>query len=474
MNDVFENRILSIFRDLNRIPRESGNEKSVSDFIMEWALERGLQAAQDEYNNLIIRKPASPGCEDHEAVLLQAHMDMVCEKNADSTHDFSKDPIDLKVEGDWLMSARGTTLGADNGIGVAAAMAILEDSEAHHPPLEVVFTVEEETSFAGAENVDITGLQATRMINLDHAVANQVIAGSCGGTGVELTMPLERCSEVPAGCKGYKVSVKGLLGGHSGEDIHRGRGNAITLLIRLLENPAFKVVSIEGGTNRLAIPREAFALVLAEDDEAVSDAVETWKSAFRREYGSAAPDLDVTFEDAKAGLPFTSESFRRIAAAVRLYPNGIVNMNGCFESTVESSDNIGIITTEGDELKLVSEVRGAYRTTVDSIVKSIDVLAELLGAKVQLFNGYIPWEYDDCSELKDLALDVYEDMYGSSMECIALHAGLECGFFAEKKPGLDIIAIGPDCLYFHSPQERVNIPSTLRFMEFLKELLRRL
>ena len=474
MNDVFENRILSIFRDLNRIPRESGNEKAVSDFIMEWALERGLQAAQDEYSNLIIRKPASPGCEDHEAVLLQAHMDMVCEKNADSTHDFSKDPIDLKVEGDWLMSARGTTLGADNGIGVAAAMAVLEDSEAHHPPLEVVFTVEEETSFAGAENVDITGLQATRMINLDHAVANQVIAGSCGGTGVELTMPLERCSEVPSGCKGYKVSVKGLLGGHSGEDIHRGRGNAITLLIRLLENPAFKVVSIEGGTNRLAIPREAFALVLAEDDEAVSDAVETWKSAFRREYGSAAPDLDVTFEDAKAGLPFTSESFRRIAAAVRLYPNGIVNMNGCFESTVESSDNIGIITTEGDELKLVSEVRGAYRTTVDSIVKSIDVLAELLGAKVQLFNGYIPWEYDDCSELKDLALDVYEDMYGSSMECIALHAGLECSFFAEKKPGLDIIAIGPDCLCFHSPEERVNIPSTLRFMEFLKELLRRL
>ena len=184
--------------------------------------------------------------------------------------------------------------------------------------------------------------------------------------------------------------------------------------------------------------------------------------------------IDKAFEDAKAGLPFTSVSFRRIAAAVRLYPNGIVNMNGCFECTVESSDNIGIITTEGDELKLVSEVRGAYRTTVDSIVKSIDVLAELLGAKVQLFNGYIPWEYDDCSELKDLALDVYEDMYGSSMECIALHAGLECGFFAEKKPGLDIIAIGPDCLYFHSPEERVNIPSTLRFMEFLKELLRRL
>lgn len=474
MERIFDNRILSIFRDINRIPRESGNEKGVSDFILKWAQAKGLQAVQDKYNNLIIRKPASAGYENHEAVLLQAHMDMVCEKHSGSTHDFSKDPIELKVDGDWLMSARGTTLGADNGIGVAAAMAVLEEENINHPPLEVVFTVEEETSFAGAENVDVTDLKATRMINLDHAAENQIIAGSCGGTGVEFTMPLERYSEIPPGCKGYRLAVSGLLGGHSGEDIHRGRGNAITLLIRLLENPAFKVVSIEGGTNRLAIPREAFAVVLAEDEESVRRAVSHAKAAFRREYGSSAPDLDVTFEDAKAGLPLTSDSFNRIAAAVRLYPNGIVNMNGCFECTVESSDNIGIISTKSDELRLVSEVRGAYRTTVDSVVKSIEALAGLLGAKVQLFNGYIPWEYNDSSALKELALSVYEEMYGKAMECIALHAGLECGFFAEKKPGLDIIAIGPDCLYFHSPQERVNIPSTLRFMDFIKKLLSRL
>lgn len=472
MKDIMTNRVLRIFEKLNTYPRESGNEKAVSDYIAAWAAGKGFEVTQDEYMNLIIRKPATDGYEDRDPVILQAHMDMVCEKNSDSSHDFSRDHIALKVEGDWLMSDCGTSLGADDGIGVAAAMAILEDEDAQHPALEVVFTVEEETSFAGAENVDISTLKATRMINLDHACENEVIAGSCGGTGVEFTMPLERCSDFAGDAKAYRITVTGLMGGHSGEDIHRGRGNAITLLIRLLENPAFKVVSISGGTNRLAIPREASAVVLAESREAAVEAVNSAKASFRREYGAVAPDLDIIIGDADFAPPLTDESFAKIAAAVRLYPNGIVSMNGSFENTVESSDNIGIISTEGDVLSLTSEIRGAYRTTVDSIAATIDALAGLLGAEVRYFNGYVPWEYKDESAMKELAIKVYGELRGETMNCIALHAGLECGFFAEKKPELDIISIGPDCIYFHSPQERASIPSILRFYDFLKELLR--
>lgn len=474
-NSVMNHKVLKLFSEISKIPRESGNEKAISDWIKAWAEERNLHVTQDEIYDLIIKKPASSGFEDHPAVLMQAHTDMVCEKNSDSKHDFAKDPIELEFDGEWIRSASGTTLGADDGIGVAAALAVLDDDELQHPPLEVVFTVQEETTFAGASGVDISGCEAMRMINLDHADERELIVGSCGGTGAEFTMPLEREAGIPAGMKTFRIRLTGLQGGHSGEDIHRGRGNAISLLLRLLEASELRVVSIHGGTNRLAIPREAEAVVLAENEDAANRCVSDAKAIFRKEYSGAAPDLDITLEvEAEAEPPLTGDSFRKLAAVLRLYPNGIVQMNGNLEGLVESSDNIGIVTAEGDRLMLVSEVRGAYRTTVDDIVKTIEALKDMVGAEVRYFDGYVPWEFAAESKLRPLAINTYKELFGGEMKELALHAGLECGFFADKKPGMDIISIGPDCRSFHSPEERVRAESVAHFYELLIEMLRNL
>ena len=307
-----ENDVLNIFEQLSQIPRESGNEKAVSDWIKGWAQERGLKVRQDDIWNLLITKPAAEGYETHPPVLLQAHIDMVCEKNRNSSHDFTKDPILLKREGDWLTSATGTTLGADNGIGVSAAMAVLADDTLPHPPLEVVFTVQEETTFAGAETVDVTSLKAKRMINLDHADEREMIVGSCGGTGVRFTMSLTRMADLPEGCDAYLLRLSGLKGGHSGEDIHRGRGNAISLLIRLLEMLDLPVVSITGGTNRLAIPREAEAIVHTRDAKALQEDLAKAEQIFRKEYSGAAPELTITAEEAEAPrtAPLTTAAFQ--------------------------------------------------------------------------------------------------------------------------------------------------------------------
>lgn len=480
MNDraeYFEHEVLQLFQQISEIPRGSGREQAVSDWIRAWAQARGFAVIQDEIWNLLICKPASPGYEEHPPVMLQAHIDMVCEKNADSGHDFTRDPIRLRTDGEWIVSADGTTLGADDGIGVAAAMAILADDRLAHPPLEVVFTVQEETTFAGAETVDISPLRAMRMINLDHSCERELIVGSCGGTGVTFTLPLAREASAPAGWEAYQVRLTGLKGGHSGEDIHRGRGNAITLLLRLLEKDSLRVISFAGGTNRLAIPREAEAVVLAPDRETMDRCAEDVKADLAKEYADAAPDLELGWKAAQilpAEGPLTEDSFRRAAGALRLYPNGINNMNGSFEGLVESSDNIGILSMEKDRLVITSEVRGAYQSTVDDLVKTIRALAELLGAEVTCFNGYVPWEYEAESRLRSLAVRTYEEMYRRPMKQIALHAGLECGFFAGKRPGMEIISIGPDCEFFHSPRERVRTASVEKFYEYLKTLLQRL
>ena len=478
MSVLLDHEVLRLFEQLSQIPRESGSEKPVSDWIKSWAEDLDLQVDQDESWNLVIRKPASAGYEDHPPVIMQAHMDMVCEKNGDSDHDFTKDPIYLKIDGDWLMSASGTSLGADNGIGVAAAMAILEDRSLPHPPLEVVFTVQEETTFEGAETVDKTRLESRRMINLDHAKDDELICGSCGGIGIEFTMPITRESSMPDGLNPMQLTLGGLKGGHSGEDIHRGRGNAIELLLRMLEDIDVPVCDISGGTNRLAIPREASALVLTDDEASLRAKATEFEETFRKEIGEAAKDLAITCEPAKnegvEAPPITGESLSRIAAAIKLYPNGIVSMNGSLEGVVESSDNIGIISTGDSSLCLTSEIRGGHKSSVDNIKKTIELIGLLFGADIRSFDAYEPWEFSADSDLRALAADTYRELFGEDMRQLALHAGLECGTFAKAIPGLDIIALGPNCEYFHSPQERVSISSTEKFYGFLTRLLARL
>lgn len=476
MPDFEKERVFYYFNQVSMIPRESGNEKGISDWITAWAKEKALDAIQDEAFNVIIKKAASDGYENAAPVILQAHMDMVCEKMSDSTHNFDSDPIRLKTEGDWLTSACGTSLGADNGIGVACAMAVLEDDSLSHPALEVVFTVEEETTFKGAETVSAEHFTAERMINLDHADDLEIIAGSCGGTGVSFGLPLSWEEAVPDNWEAYKIKLRGMKGGHSGEDIHRGRGNAINLLIRILDDADIRTVSIEGGTNRLAIPREAEAVVLARNAGDLQGKVLSMKRIFRKEYGEAAPDLDIALEKVAPVPPLKRGEFEKLAAAVKLIPNGIVQMNGELEGVVESSNNIGIIKSIASEGKMVitCEVRGMYQSTIDDIKRKIELLGGLLGAQVGFFTPYTSWEYAKSSQLRQTAVETYKELYGEKMKVLALHAGLECGMFVEKKPGMDVIAIGPTCQFFHSPNERVSISSVRKFYKFLTELLTRL
>lgn len=473
MIDYQNERVFYYFKEISSIPRESGNEKAISDWLVNWAKDHQLEVIKDENLNIVIKKAASQGCEAASSVLLQAHMDMVCEKTSDSKHDFDCDPIILTEDEDWLFSACGTSLGADNGIGMACALAVLEDDTLVHPALEIVFTVEEETTFKGADTVSAELFESKRMINLDHADDSELIAGSCGGTGAYFTLPISWEKDVPDGFEAYRIKVTGLKGGHSGEDIHRGRGNAISLLIRVLDSADIRAVSIEGGTNRLAIPREAEAVVLSNDAMSLNEYLNSMKDIFIREYGAAAPELDVTMERTENDVPMCVGELEKIVAAVKLFPNGIVNMNGELEGVVESSDNVGIIKaspSEG-EMRITCEARGLYGTTVEDIKRKINILAEILGANVEYFGGYVSWEYINDSKLRKTALELYKELFGEEMKVLAIHAGLECGMFAEKRTGMDIIAIGPTCQYFHSPNERVSISSVRKFYGFLTELL---
>ena len=491
---------LFYFSQLAEIPRDSGKEKAVSDFLLKWALERGLDAHQDEVWNLIIKKPGSAGREAEEPVILQAHLDMVCEKDSTSRHNFETDPIPLRMEGDWLTSAAGTTLGSDDGIGVAYIMAVLADETLSHPPIEALLTVQEESTFAGAANVDWSLLLGKRLINLDQSVENEVLCGACGGTGMQMRVPLVQ-EPVPEGFQTMRVTISGLEGGHSGEDIHRGRGSAIALLARGLQSckenlhglqgskadgrSKLRIVEFTGGTSRLAISREAGTVfAIAETDvEACEQLWSELEQQWKKEYETTAKRLHVQVQTGtkesndcktKKQSCYTVESGEKILAALRLFPDGIQQMNGTFPGTVESSNNLGIVRTEETELVLTAEARGAYASTIEAIRQKVLCLADLLGGTCEFFAAYVPWEYRSDSPLRRLAMDTYREAFRTELKPVVVHAGIECGFFLQAKPELDAISIGPTAQYFHSPKERLQVSSTLREWMFLKELLERI
>lgn len=491
---------LFYFSQLTEIPRDSGKEKAVSDFLLNWALERRLDAYQDAVWNLIIKKPGSAGREAEEPVILQAHLDMVCEKDSTSRHNFETDPIPLRMEGDWLTSAAGTTLGSDDGIGVAYIMALLADETLSHPPIEALLTVQEESTFAGAANVDWSLLLGKRLINLDQSVENEVLCGACGGTGMQMRVPLVQ-EPIPEDFQTMRVTISGLEGGHSGEDIHRGRGSAIALLARGLQSckenlhgvqgskadgrSKLRIVEFTGGTSRLAISREAGTVfaIAKTDVEACEQLWSELEQQWKKEYETTAKRLHVQVQTGtkesndcktKKQSCYTAESGEKILAALRLFPDGIQQMNGTFPGTVESSNNLGIVRTEETELVMTAEARGAYASTIEAIRQKVLCLADLLGGTCEFFAAYVPWEYRSDSPLRRLAMDTYREAFRTELKPVVVHAGIECGFFLQAKPDLDAISIGPTAQYFHSPKERLQVSSTLREWMFLKELLERM
>lgn len=476
-------RVMYYFEEISRIPRESGNEKQISDYILKWALERKLDAVQDEFFNLIIKKPASEGYEKSAPVILQAHMDMVCEKTADSIHDFSKDPIKLKVEGDLISSAVGTSIGADDGIGVAYCMAVLEDEALKHPPVEVMLTTEEESTFNGAMSVYTGHFKGTRLINLDHAVENEVLAGSSGGSGVKVTMNITREDEsLTKGYKCFTVRIGELPGGHSGEDIHRGHGNAISLMARMLyncrKNVDFKLSEMYAGTSRLAICRDVNAILWVKEEEIdiFQQNVSRMEDIFQEEYGAITDSLKISLWEradySKGGI--TEESFTKILHVLYLFPDGIQHMNNVVEGVVESSINLGIIRMYADSFEITGEIRSGFNSTGAHIKDKVRNLCELCEAQLEFFAGYPSWTYNPKSVLREKAQAAYREEFGGELKTVVLHAGIECGCLLEKMPYLDAIGMGPNCWGFHSPEERMSIKSVNSTWRLLKRLLENL
>jgi len=458
------------FCELLQIPRGSGNEKAVSDYLAAFAKKNRLEVVQDEALNVLIRKPGSKGRENEPPVILQAHMDMVCEKGEGVIHDFLKDPIIPVVEGDWLR-ASGTTLGADDGSGVSLIMAVLAADYLSHPPIEAVFTTQEEIGMGGAAHFDASLLHGKRFINLDSEEEGIFTVSCASSNNIEIAVPIEY-EPVPEGCVTYALAVKGLTGGHSGIDIDKGHANANILaarLINMLDYEAFFVASVNGGSARNAIPREC-AAVLAFPESGL-DRIQTTAAlaakAFRAEY-PFDEGLTVTLEKTDPPQSVMSRaSARKVIAGILLIPNGVQSMSADIEGLVQTSNNLGIVMTDGDRVTLTNYLRSSMVTEQDLAINKLILLADTLGAESSVVKSYPPWEYKESSSLRDTMSAVFEEAYGRAPAIAAIHAGLECALFAGKIPDGDFISIGMTIQGAHTPEERMSISSYDRTCGYL-------
>jgi len=479
----FENfkcsKVLHYFEEISKIPRGSGNEKQISDYIVDFAEKRGLWVKQDAALNVIVKKQASKGYENLPGVIIQGHLDMVCEKNNDVTHDFLKDPIEIIYDGDFI-KANGTTLGSDNGIAVAMGLALLDDDSVKHPPVEVVFTTDEEVGMQGAAALDGSFIDGKTLLNIDSEKEGVFTGGCAGGMKTHTHLPVIY-EEQNAGLTSYAIMINGLMGGHSGIDIDKGRANANVLMARLLhsllEKFDIKLNYIAGGSKDNAIPREA-ECVLSFDKAILHDiekAIADINNVFNNEFKNTDRNIKIKINEAeKQNLCFSKESFKKIIYLSMLLPNGVQTMSSDIEGLVESSNNIGAVKTDNNEVTFVCALRSAVISKKYFIYNKIKAVSELAGASVSSIGNYPAWEYDGNSKIKNLCLQVYEELFDKKAEEEIIHAGLECGIFAEKLPGVDMISFGPNLYDIHTPDERASISSIERCWVFLLEILKRL
>ena len=471
-------RVFYYFEEICKIPHGSGNTKQISDYLAAFAQKQGLKYIQDESNNVVIYKDASPGYENAPVVILQGHMDMVCEKLPSSKHDFERDPLDLQVEGDFI-SAKGTTLGGDDGIAVAYGLAVLEDAALEHPALEVVFTVDEEIGLLGAKSLDKSLLKGKYLINLDSEEEGYLWSGCAGGLVGISELPVRRVEASGTLCK---VKIDGLKGGHSGAEIHKIRGNATLILARFLHEfgmkHAFSLVSFGGGQKDNAIPRQAEAEILLEQEELqeLKLFAEIFTEKMRIEYTGTDEGMTAEVEEEGEGScqvlhPVSQE---KILFFLMNHPHGVRKMCGFIDGLVETSCNLGITHLKEDILSCVTNVRSSVGTEKDALGEQIRYLTEFLGGEYLTEGEYPAWEYLKDSRLRPLMMEVYKEMYQKEPAVEVIHAGLECGIFYESIPGLDCISIGPDMKNIHTSEEKLSISSTKRVYEYLLEVLKRI
>jgi dipeptidase D len=479
LKDIKPAEVLMYFEELSQIPRGSANERGVSNYLVSFAKEHNLQVTQDSALNVIIKKKATPGYENRPAVIIQGHMDMVCEKNVDTQHDFEKDPLKLRVVDDMLY-ATGTTLGADNGIAVAMGMAILASNEIEHPAIELLVTTEEETGMGGAEALDPKNVDGRILINIDSEEEGTLLVSCAGGLTAKVTIPTvwEETNKDLVPCA---IRIRGLKGGHSGMEINKGRGNSNKLMGRILlgltNSVDCRLAEVNGGSKHNAIPREADAVILikAEDKAAVEAQVAEWEKVFKNELRTPDPELRVEFEVLTQGPSrvLSIATAQSLVNYLYLVQDGINSMSMDIQGLVESSLNLGVVKTSENEIEFISAVRSSVKSLKMEIFTRLSTVAKLVGAKVSTESNYPEWAYNPNSAIRNVFVDVYEKMYGKKPEIAAIHAGLECGLLGEKFGGeMDMISFGPNLYDVHTPDEHMSIPSVERMWNYLLEVLK--
>ena len=471
--------VFGYFREISAIPHGSYHTSELSDYLESFAKDHSLDYVRDDMGNLIISRPASKGCEGFAPIALQGHIDMVCEKDASNPIDMEKQAISLMTDGEWIWADR-TTLGGDDGIAVAIMLALLVDETITCPPLECIFTVDEEVGLLGADKMNLTGLRSRRMINLDSENEGLITASCAGGAEVGLTYKAKRRDK-----KGevLTLSVKGLRGGHSGECINCGRANADILLARLLYRlekvGKYCIIGINGGLRDNAIPREAKAEIIFTGNfkhREVKEAVQSFADDIAREYSVTDPDIHIHAEWANKGkiitrIAFGKKDSRRLVRFLMAIPNGLIETSALYKDVPQTSLNLGILKTMAEGFHMVSMVRSSINSQKQMLLDRIACIADEFGISMAVEGVYPAWELIEQSDFRDLAADVYQQLTGKKAEVCVIHGGLECGLLAAKVPGLDCISIGPDMEGVHTPSERLNIPSSKRTYDYIKSIL---
>lgn len=464
------------FAALNAVPRPSKREEKITAFIQDFGRGLGLETRSDAVGNVLIRKPASPGREHYKAVVLQAHLDMVHQKNEATSFDFETQGIDMYIDGDWVR-ARGTTLGADNGLGVAAIMAVLESRDLEHPPLEALFTIDEETGMSGAKALSTDWLRGHILLNLDTEEDDELDVGCAGGVDVTATGSYQP-DNLPAGWEGLRIRVGGLQGGHSGMDIHKGLANANKLLARLLyacwASTPFRIAAASGGNLRNAIPRESEALIALDPGarKAFEAAFDREQAALREEFRPVEPHMQIRLESADcpaAGMPEAEQlGLLRCLCAV---PNGAAYMSYAFPGQTETSNNLALFRVQEGRVQIGCLTRSSRESRKADLVRTLESVFSLAGYQTATAGDYPGWQPNKSSAALRLLQERYRALFGAEPRVVAGHGGLECGIIGAHYPEMDMISFGPTILGAHSPDERASIPSTQKFWKYLKDLL---
>ncbi len=459
------------FEDLNAVPRPSKQEERVIAFAKSFGNNLGLSVYEDKVGNVIIRKPASPGMENAKTVIMQAHLDMVHQKNADTNFDFQTQGIESYIDGDWV-TAKGTTLGADNGMGVAAIMAVLSSNDMIHPAIEALFTIDEETGMTGAFELEKGILEGQILLNLDTEDDDEFSIGCAGGIDTNTTYKYST-EAVPSELKTFSIEVKGLKGGHSGMDINLGRGNANKLMNRLMHeglNHDLRIVEINGGSLRNAIPRESFATVVT--NASFKSEIASLINDIKDEYRINEPDLVIVVDEVSGvNSSVGQDDTRKIIQAIFSVHNGVFKMSEAVEGLVETSSSLARVIVKDGEFKTQSLQRSSVESSKMDIANTVGGPFHLLGADVEHTGSYPGWAPNPNSEILELMKSKYQEMFNEEPNVMACHAGLECGILGERYPGLDMISFGPTIRNPHSPDEKVNIKSVQKFWSFLTEVL---